>query len=50
MFRFFRSSKLQQPGEGRTARFWISSLAEFLLVVVGILAALQIENWNHFRQ
>jgi hypothetical protein len=35
-----------QPGDS----FWMEAIAEFVLVVVGILLALQIENWNQDRQ
>lgn len=38
-----------QPSED-SKRFWLFTISEFLLVVLGILIALQIENWNQNRQ
>jgi type II secretory pathway pseudopilin PulG len=37
------------PGHEKNM-FWIEATAEFVLVVVGILLALQIENWNQDRK
>ena len=40
-----RIFKSRDP-DNRRSIFWMEALAEFVLVVVGILLALQIENWN----
>lgn len=39
----------KEPGQ-RGNSFWIEAMAEFVLVVIGILLALQIDNWNQERQ
>ena len=44
-----RIFKSRDP-DNRRSIFWMEALAEFVLVVVGILLALQIDNWNQERQ
>ncbi|MGW8315462.1 MAG: DUF6090 family protein [Bacteroidales bacterium] len=39
----------KDPGQQGNS-FWMEAIAEFVLVVVGILLALQIENWNQDRK
>ena len=50
MFNFFRKIRKQLLGEGKTARYFKYALGEILLVMIGILLALQVNNWNQNRQ
>ena len=36
--------------ENRTSKYLLYALGEILLVVIGILIALQIDNWNREKQ
>jgi len=41
------------PGKGakkRKRNFWLYSMGEFVLIFLGILIALQVDNWNQVRQ
>ena len=46
MIKFFRRIRQQLLGENRLRRYIIYALGEIFLVVIGILIALQINNWN----
>ena len=46
-FRHIRQSLLQQDQVGRYLKY---AIGEILLVVIGILIALQINNWNEHRK
>jgi hypothetical protein len=48
LLRFLFKSKRNDENPER--RFWIYASGEFLLVFLGILIALQVENWNQNRQ
>ena len=50
MFRFFRSIRQGLVNEGKTSKYFRYALGEIILVVVGILIALQINNWNEDRK
>ena len=50
MFRFFRAIRKQLLEEGKLVRYSYYALGEIILVVVGILIALQINNWNEASQ
>lgn len=50
MLRFFRNFRKQVLGEGRFIRYLIYAGGEILLVVIGILIALQINTWNQHRE
>jgi len=50
MLRFLFRNKKEQPESGQKRTFWIYALGEFLLVFLGILIALQVDNWNQGRQ
>ena len=49
-FRFFRSIRQSLLSEGKTAKYLKYAVGEFLLIVAGILVALQIQNWNEERK
>lgn len=42
----FRNIRSKLLGEGKLAKYMIYALGEILLVVMGILIALQVNNWN----
>lgn len=48
MLRFLFKSKRNEVSPER--RFWIYASGEFVLVFLGILIALQVDNWNQNRQ
>ncbi len=46
MIKFFRKIRLTFLAEGKTGHYLKYAIGEILLVVIGILIALQINNWN----
>ena len=46
MIKFFRRIRQKFLEEGRLSKYLIYAIGEILLVVIGILIALQINNWN----
>ena len=46
MIRFFRNIRQQLLGEGKTGKYLKYAIGEIILVVIGILIALQFNNWN----
>lgn len=46
MIKFFRSIRRKLLRENRFSRYLLYALGEIILVVIGILIALQINNWN----
>ena len=46
MIKFFRKNRQTLLSEGKTAKFLKYAIGEIILVVIGILIALQINNWN----
>ena len=50
MFRIFRTIRQQLMSENRSNNYLFYALGEVLLVVVGILIALGINNWNELRK
>ncbi len=50
MFRFFRNLRRGVALNKNTRRYLLYALGEILLVVIGIVIALQIDNWNEWRQ
>ena len=50
MLTFFRRIRLSLFAEKRVSRYFLYALGEILLVVIGILIALQANNWNENRK
>ena len=50
MLKFFRSFRQNIFAEDKTGRYLKYAIGEIVLVVIGILIALQINNWNEGRQ
>jgi hypothetical protein len=50
MIKFFRKIRQNLLSEGKTGKYIKYALGEIILVVIGILIALQIHNWNEYRK
>ena len=50
MFKYFRQLRLNLFSESKTGKYLKYALGEIILVVIGILIALQINNWNEYRK
>ena len=50
MLKFFRKIRQQLLSENRFSKYLIYAVGEIFLVVIGILLALQINNWNEERK
>ena len=50
MLTFFRRIRKGLLGEGTTSKYLLYAIGEIALVVIGILIALQINNWNENRK
>ncbi|MGB5357167.1 MAG: DUF6090 family protein [Eudoraea sp.] len=54
MIKFFRQIRqrllIENPTNGRAGRYLLYAVGEIVLVVIGILIALQINNWNEERK
>lgn len=50
MFRFFRKIRINLLAQGRIARYLTYAVGEIVLVVIGILIAVQLNNWNEERK
>jgi hypothetical protein len=46
MISFFRKLRNDEVMKGKTKQYFIYGIGEIILVVIGILIALQINNWN----
>ena len=49
MIKFFRKIRQNLLSEGKTGKYFKYAIGEIVLVVIGILIALQINNWNENR-
>jgi len=50
MIKFFRKIRQNLIKEGKTSKYFKYAIGEIILVVIGILIALQINNWNENRK
>jgi len=50
MIKFFRKIRQNLLSEGKTGKYFKYAIGEIVLVVIGILIALQINNWNEDRK
>ena len=50
MVKFFRKIRQQLLQENRFSKYLLYAIGEIVLVVIGILIALQIDNWNENRK
>ena len=48
MIKFFRKIRQNLISEGKTVNYLKYAFGEIVLVMVGILLALQVNNWNEF--
>jgi len=46
MIKFFRHIRYNLMEQNKTGKYFIYALGEIILVVIGILIALSINNWN----
>ncbi len=49
MIKFFRHLQYKLMSENKTGKYFKYAIGEIVLVVIGILIALQINNWNNNR-
>jgi hypothetical protein len=50
MIKFFRKIRQKLVSENKFSKYLLYAIGEILLVVIGILIALQINNWNDGRK
>ena len=50
MIKFFRKIRQNLLNQGKTSKYFKYAIGEIVLVVIGILIALQINNWNEERK
>jgi len=50
MIKFFRNIRQSLIMENKTSKYFKYAIGEIVLVVIGILIALQINNWNELRK
>ena len=50
MLKLFRNIRKNLLNEGKTPKYFKYAVGEIILVVIGILIALQINNWNDWRK
>jgi hypothetical protein len=50
MISFFRTIRLKLLSQNRVTRYLVYAFGEIFLVVIGILIALQVNNWNEGKK
>ncbi|MDX1463776.1 MAG: DUF6090 family protein [Marinirhabdus sp.] len=50
MIKFFRRLRHRLLNENKVGKYLIYALGEIVLVVIGILIALQINSWNDYNK
>jgi len=50
MIKFFRKIRQNLLSEGKTGKYFKYAIGEIILVMIGILLALQVNNWNQRQQ
>jgi len=50
MIKFFRKIRQNLLSQGKTGKYFKYAIGEIILVVIGILIALQINNWNEYQK
>jgi len=50
MIKFFRNIRQKLLSEGKTTNYIKYAIGEIVLVMIGILLALQVNNWNENRK
>ena len=50
MIKFFRKIRQRLLAENKVSKYLIYAIGEIILVVIGILIALQINNWNEYKK
>ena len=50
MIKFFRRIRFDLMEKNKTGKYFKYAIGEIVLVVIGILIALQINNWNEQRK
>ena len=50
MLKFFRKIRHRLLNENNFSKYLLYAFGEIALVMIGILLALQVNNWNHFRK
>ena len=49
MIKFFRKIRKNLLNEGKATKYFKYAIGEIILVVIGILIALRINNWNETK-
>ena len=50
MIKFFRKIRKNMIKENKVSKYMLYAIGEIILVVIGILIALQINNWNNVQK
>ena len=50
MLRFFRKPRQKLLPDNKFSKYLLYAIGEIVLVVIGILLALQVNNWNETRK